>query len=276
MSAQHSQGGGSARSRLKRAVALAAGNPVGRLFKRLLVALFEAECWLSRKWAAGAHHRLKLAQWAIPPSPHNVDHHIDLYFDWLRSRNPLWVERGVFNRLCLTGGDVLELTCGDGFNTCNFYARQSRQVTACDIDGDIIRTAQRKNGAPNITYLVRDIVRDFPHGQYQNAIWDFGYPITEFFSAEDLNTILSNVKASLAPGGVFSGYTMAEDAGNSFTASGPKGRMTAKEQLGALLTPFFANVTVFETVTPGRRNFYFWASDATVPFQQGWNGLFQG
>ena len=260
----------SAQDLLRHAAALVARNPIGRIAKRVLVWGFAAECWLAGNWASGAHRRLKLAQWSIPPLPRNVDHRIDLYSDWLRTRNPVWVERGVFNRLCLKGGDVLELTCGDGFNTRNFYSMQSRNILACDIDADIIRTARRKNAAPNIAYRVADIVRAFPHGRYQNVIWDFGYPITEFFSDDDLNGIFTNVRTSLDKGGVFSGYTMAEDTANMFTEEGPKGRMLKKEHLAALLAPYFSRVTVFETFSPGRRNFYFWASEGTVPFSEDW------
>jgi SAM-dependent methyltransferase len=241
-------------------------NPIGKIFKRMLIGAFEAECWLASKWVSAAHRRLKFSQWAIPPSPRNVDHRIDLYSDWLRSRNSVWVERGVFNRLCLRGGDVLELTCGDGFNTRNFYSLHSRSIVACDIDACIIRTARRKNAAANIEYRVSDIVREFPRGRYQNVIWDFGYPITEFFSPEDLAAIFGNVRSSLEPGGIFSGYTMAEDAANEFTDAGPEGRMLEKEQLVAMLMPYFKHVAVFETASPGRKNFYFCASDDAAPF----------
>jgi SAM-dependent methyltransferase len=263
-------------TRTRKLAASLVGGPIGRALKSVLVPLFEAECWLSSRWAANAHLRLRFAQWYIPPSPKNMDHRIDLFHGWLATRNPVWVERGVFNAMCLKGGRVLELTCGDGFNTRNFYSLKSQHVTGCDIDEAIIRTARKKNGAPNVTYVVADIVTQLPAGQYQNVIWDFAYPITEFFSTGELDTVFRSVKAALNEGGVFSGYTMAEDAVTAFTASGPQGLMQRKEQLLDLLKPYFANVTVFETLSPGRKNLYFWASDGPVPFHENWPGHVRG
>lgn len=36
------------------------------------------------------------------------------------------------------------------------------------------------------------------------------------------------------------------------------------------LTPHFTNVRVFETIYPDRHNLYFWASDASIPFDADW------
>jgi hypothetical protein len=35
-------------------------------------------------------------QWTVPPSPEHFDHRIDLLYQWLQTRNPLWLERGAF------------------------------------------------------------------------------------------------------------------------------------------------------------------------------------
>src|SRR5438128_2307573 len=81
--------------------------------------LFGLEASIAGAWAAASHERLMHSQWAAAPQPENFDHHIDLFYKWLATRNPLWVERGVFGSLVLRGGDVLELACGDGFNARN-------------------------------------------------------------------------------------------------------------------------------------------------------------
>ena len=35
-----------------------------------------------------AHEHLKWAQWRIPHQPEFFDHHIDLYYQWLKKRDP--------------------------------------------------------------------------------------------------------------------------------------------------------------------------------------------
>lgn len=64
------------------------------------------ECMLARKWVASAHKRLLFVQWSLPPGPEHFDHSIDLFYQWVQSRNPLWLERGVFGCLALKGKKV--------------------------------------------------------------------------------------------------------------------------------------------------------------------------
>ena len=61
------------------------------------------ECLAAMKIASEAHKKLKHIQWSIPPQPEHFDHHIDLYYQWLETGNPLWLERGVYSNLTLQG-----------------------------------------------------------------------------------------------------------------------------------------------------------------------------
>jgi len=72
--------------------------------KPTLEAFCELEAMISSLWAKSSHRRLMNIQWGLPPQPENFDHHIDLFYGWEKSRNPQWVERGVFGALCLRGG----------------------------------------------------------------------------------------------------------------------------------------------------------------------------
>src|SRR4051812_19265027 len=90
-------------------------------FRPLFEAVAQAECRASARWASRAHKRLMAVQWLLPPTPEHFDHTIDQYYLWHATDNPLWLERGVFSSLAVTGGDVLELACGDGFNARHFY-----------------------------------------------------------------------------------------------------------------------------------------------------------
>ena len=75
--------------------------------KPFLEKIFLSEGAIAAHWVSNAHRRLMMVQWRIPPQPEHFDHHIDLYYQWLKTRNPLWVERGVFSSLSLGGGRYL-------------------------------------------------------------------------------------------------------------------------------------------------------------------------
>lgn len=230
------------------------------LFKAIAETLARCEARVAAAWASAAHRHLMLVQWGLKPHPEHFDHHIDLFHQWLKTRNAAWLERGVYGALALKGGDVLELSCGDGFNARNFYSLRSRRIVACDIDADAIATARRKNGADNIEYVQADIRTAMPDGRFDNVVWDFAFPLVRYFTSDEIAAILRNIKRRLPSEGVLSGYTEAER----------DGQFRQLADLRAFLAPHFANVRVFETYSPGRHNLYFWASDGPVPFQDGW------
>ena len=132
--------------------------------KPIFESVVQLECRLSQKWVASAHRRLLRVQWSLPPGPEHFDHHIDLFYQWLETRNPLWLERGVFSSLALKKKKVLELACGDGFNAKNFYSLLSQSVLACDFDNLAINAAKDKNSAKNIQFVLADIRTEMPGG----------------------------------------------------------------------------------------------------------------
>lgn len=235
--------------------------------KPLLEWLAEAECAIAAGWARCAHKRLLKIQWTVPPIPENFDHRIDLYYWWTASRNPQWVERGVYGALALQGGDVLELCCGDGFNARNFYSLKSRKVVACDFNPQAIRLARRKNSAPNVSYLLADIRTEMPAGRYGNIVWDAAI---EHFTENEIRGIMANLKSRLGPAGILSGHTVVEEPTGLPELSHHEYEFKNKEDLLRFFTPHFANVLVFETQYPGRHNLYFWASDGVIPFGRDW------
>jgi hypothetical protein len=74
--------------------------------KPLLENILQIECSIFSWLVSNAYKKLYLIQWFIPPTPEHFDHRIDLYYHWLASRNPLWVERGVFSSLALGVGGI--------------------------------------------------------------------------------------------------------------------------------------------------------------------------
>ena len=207
------------------------------------------------------------AQWRVPPNPEFFDHHIDLHYQWTRSRNSFWVERGAFGGLALKGGDVLELACGDGFNAKNFYSVRSRHVLACDFDPAAIALAKRKNSTPNVTFVLADIRTDMPKGKFENIAWDAAI---EHFTPEEIAHIMAEIKGRLTPDGVLSGYTIVEKQDGTKHLDQHEYEFRDMADLESFLKPHFKSVRVFETVFPERHNLYFWASDAAVPFDQQW------
>lgn len=162
---------------------------------------------------------------------------------------------------------MLELSCGDGFNAKHFYANRSRSVLACDFDPAAIRHARSKNAVPNVRYVLADIRTNMPEGQFENVVWDGAI---EHFTLNEIAHVLSEAKRRLLPGGVVSGYTVAEKGDGLKHLEYHETEFSGIEDLRAVLTPHLANVRVFETKHPDRHNLYFWASDGEIPFAPSW------
>lgn len=235
--------------------------------KPILEPLLHIEAWIASRWVSSAHRRLMAVQWGLSPQPEHFDHHIDLFYQWLASRNSLWLERGVFGSLALRGGEVLELACGDGFNARNFYSLRSQHVIACDFDLKAIETAKKKKNAPNVEFVLADIRTAMPTGRFDNIVWDAAI---EHFTPYEIEQILKNIKSRLTSGGILSGYTIVEKADGTKSLSHHEYEFKSKEDLLRFFTPHFKNVTVFETIYPNRHNLYFWASEGSLPFRQDW------
>ena len=112
--------------------------------KPAILPILELICFFSSELVSFTHKILMKVQWGWGAQPEHFDHQIDLFYQWLKTRNSLGWERGVFGSLALKGEDVLELECGDGFNARNFYSLRSRKVIACDFDESAIRTAKKR------------------------------------------------------------------------------------------------------------------------------------
>lgn len=241
--------------------------PVKSLPKRFLEWVFDLEANIAKRWVSSAHKRLMFAQWGVQPAPEWFDHSIDLYYQWPKTANSLWLERGVFGSLALKGGKLLELSCGDGFNAKHFYAHRSREVIACDFDPTAIKAATQKNCADNISFVLADIRDQMPIGEFENIVWDAAI---EHFTPEEIESIMLNIKDRLTVDGVLSGYTIVERGDGKKHIHQHEYEFKDMNDLKRFLTPHFKNVRVFETIYPSRHNLYFWASDSTIPFDLDW------
>jgi hypothetical protein len=242
--------------------------PLLRYLSSLKEVFLNVECFLSSRWVSNAHKRLMRHQWSTHHGegsqghgPGYFEHDFNLYYTWKASRDPTWVERGVFGRLALKGGDLLELSCGDGFNTRNFYSLFARHIIALDIDPKAIDTARRKHNAPNIEYRLADMREGLPMGRFSNIVWDGGM---EYMTLSEIHSVIRMIKTRLIEDGIFSGYVIVAQP-DDFKSPRYKHLLRSKAELPELLAPYFKNIIVFETMAPQRHNLYFWASDALLP-----------
>ncbi len=214
-------------------------------------------------------HRVKMSfDWHNEPAPEWFDHFIDQHYQFSDSQNCFWVERGVYGVLTIKkGGRILELCCGDGFNTRHFYAGFAEKIIAVDFDPDAIAHAQRYNAAANIEFMLADVRTQMPDGSFDNIMWDAAI---EHFTEEEIATILGGIKNRLTLGGTLSGYTIVEREDGVKSLHQHEREFRSMNDLLGLLKPYFKNVRVFETIHARRHNLYFYASDSTLPFDKGW------
>jgi SAM-dependent methyltransferase len=219
-----------------------------------------------RALTSATHHLQYKIEGFLRPSAEWFDHEIDVQWQWVARQSSMFLERGVLNTLAMRpGGEVLELCCGDGFNTHRFYAGRAGQVLAVDHDEQALRHARRLHARPNVRYNRCDITHGLPEGPFDNVVWDSAI---HHFSEQDAGKILGFVHAQLRPGGVLSGYTVIEPGADYAYA-----RMTFSrpEDLAELLGREFPHVAVLQTPDALRQNLYFFASDASesLPFGPG-------
>ena len=216
-----------------------------------------------RSFSALTHAFQYKLEGALRPSAEWFDHHLDAQWQWPRLGRAGFLERGVLSSLALRPqGTVLELCCGDGFNTRHFYAPRAARIVAVDANDEALRHARRFNSASNISYQSCDITRDLPKGPFDNVVWDTA--IHHFTRAEAL-AILGRVSEVLTREGGLSGHTVIE-SGSTYRYA--RQEFADANDLAALLGEVFPYVVIRTTIDPGRVNLYFFAGQdrRSLPF----------
>jgi SAM-dependent methyltransferase len=216
---------------------------------------------LAETTRARGHVVTVLGRGHLPPRRDLLLHKINMFWEWRKTRNAGWLERGVYSQLAIRqGADVLDLCCGDGFYAYYFYSGKAGTVLAVDMDAAAIRYARRHFRAPNLSYEIADIRRQMPEGVFDNIICDAAL---EYFAEDEIRELIRAMRDRLAAkAGTLSGHAL---VGTADAVQNRQYRFTSKNDLERFLTPHFKNVTVFETIFPERHNLYFWASDGKVP-----------
>ena len=230
--------------------------------RRLLVSLIKGVNAVVRKISAFTHFAQFAVQWGFKPRPEWFDHYLDQHWQFSATNNGLWVERGVFSRMVIKpNAKMLEICCGDGFNTRHFYSSKAASIVALDFDRDAIPHARRYNAAPNVTYVQKDIREGLPDGPFDNVVWDAAI---EHFTEAEIDRLMREIVQRLGPDGVLSGYTLTEAADGKKSNDLHEYEFKDKEDLRRFFTPHFKFIKVWETIYPTRHNLYFAASQSPI------------
>jgi SAM-dependent methyltransferase len=238
-----------------------------------LTDLSEEFCHITRLLARDAHKLKMQIDWGIPQSPEWMNHYQDYYFQLPDTKVTFFLERGIFARLAFTDrlGTVLELCCGDGFNTKYFYSPYCSKIIALGLDEKAIAHAKQYNSDSKIEYSLADIRSEIPPGQFDTVIWDAAI---EHFTDSETEIIIDTIKNRLAQNGILAGYTLVEAAGGKSLHQHER-EFKSKEDLFSFLKLYFLHVVVIETKPVERHNLYFFASDYQhIPFQGEWSSWF--
>jgi SAM-dependent methyltransferase len=224
--------------------------------------------YASRKLASFAHKLQMRYEWNTLPQPEWFDHYLNQFYTFRTTQDPLWVERGTFGLLAIKqGANILELCCGDGYNTYHFYSIRAKKIISVDFDKYAIQQAKKYNQAKNLEFRLCDIRYEMPEGVFDNIIWDAAI---EHFTEEEISGIMKNIKSRLTSDGILTGYTIVELPTGEKSLTHHEREFKSKEDLKSFFEPQFKNVKVFETIYPSRHNLYFYASDGILPFDKEW------
>lgn len=216
-----------------------------------------------RAVASSTHHLQAVIEGRFDHDQLWCDHYADLYWKLPREGDAMFLERGMFNRMILRpDADLLEIACGDGFFTRNFYGSSCRTVLATDVDPRAIAVARRNNRnnpAANIRYEVHDVRNGLPQGSFTHVIWDGAMA---FLTQEDLDRAIGSIHDRVGPSGFFSGYWPVEQLDKSFV----RYRLASSDDVAAVLGRHFEHILILTTPHPERTNYYFLATDSILAF----------
>lgn len=220
-----------------------------------------------RKLSSLTHKLQFIIEWRLGNNPEHFDHQVDLNYLWAISRKSYPMERGVFSSFAILStegvGATLDLCCGDGFYSNYFYSLNSSRVVGIDFDPQAIDSARRNYSAENVKFTLGDIRNEFPKGPFLNIIWDAAI---EHFTELEIVKIMNSIKSNLDKNGVLSGYTIQESEDGKTHLHQHEYEFKNKEDLLRFLQPYFKNVQIIETRYVDRTNYYFYATDGTLPF----------
>ncbi len=193
------------------------------------------------------------AQWSLPPVPTHFDHHIDLHHQWLLQRNPLWLERGVFQRLLTLRRQRVELAVRRLLQRAQLLLAEvaSRRRLRHRPTGAGYRASARTQHRTSSTSIA-DIRVALPPGRFDNVVWDFAFPLVQYFEpGADRWRPPADSHEPRARRRVVPGYTLAtQTEGEAVHAERYDIPVAWRIYVNHML-PHFRHVVVFETAVFG-------------------------
>lgn len=217
-----------------------------------------------RKVSAQLHRFQMALQWKMGDNPEYFDHFIDLHYQLTHKLQAFPFQRGVWSLFAFAQDTryVLDIACGDGFFSKQFYASTGASVVAIDFDPEAIKFASRYNNHERISYILGDVRNGLPDGSFDVITLDAAL---EHFTEEEIQKLMGAIKEKLAKHGVLSGYTIKASEDGHKHLHQHEYEPHSKEDLARFLRPFFSKVHVFETTSEERTNYFFHATDGVLP-----------
>jgi cyclopropane fatty-acyl-phospholipid synthase-like methyltransferase len=130
-----------------------------------------------------------------------------MYYKWRETKDFFWLERAMFNSQILTyGGNLLEICCGDGFNSNYIYSGISKNITAIDLSAQSIIFANQYNNNPRVIFKNISISKlEMQEESFNNIIMD---AVIEQMSIDEQYKCLNLIANLLTENGIFSGVTI--------------------------------------------------------------------
>jgi ubiquinone/menaquinone biosynthesis C-methylase UbiE len=163
-------------------------------------------------------------------------------------------ERGTLaNRYIKPGDIVLDVACGDGSLSGNFYSRHALHVDALDYDERAISHAKRKYAKQNITFFVADASRiNFPLKKYDVIAC---FALIEHLSHDEGGMLLQRLGEFMKPEGVLIGSTLFDEVGANRGVH--LNKFSSVQELTTFVDPYFEEVAFWCSHRPGRIDCYF-------------------
>jgi ubiquinone/menaquinone biosynthesis C-methylase UbiE len=166
-----------------------------------------------------------------------------------------WTERGTLANRCIRPGhEVLDIACGDGSFSGNYYSANASHVDAFDYDEKAIKNAKSKYAKHNITFFVADATTIELQPRKYDVIAFF--VAIEHFSKSEGTKLIAKLASALKPGGVLIGSTpiFTEVGGHN---EEHQNEFLSVNQLRKFVNPHFNQVDLWCSNWPGRTECYF-------------------